>query len=213
MYKYSIIVPHYQGSINHKRFCRGIQSLLSQTYNNYEILCYHDGPLLDNRLPMPISITPTKIRYNDWGHSLRDIGIYASSGDYLISFNPDNILYPFALEYIDKALSENSIIFDENGKCLDTDNIVIFPVLMRGVKIAPGRICRFDGNNEIYTIFTGVPVKKHAIDCMQLVMKRELWLVEGGWKDKSHDGDGTMYEEFAKKYGYRTVQEVLGEHW
>jgi hypothetical protein len=38
-------------------------------------------------------------------------------------------------------------------------------------------------------------------------------VAEGGWADKSHDGDGIMYERLAAKYGYRTVPEVLGEHW
>jgi hypothetical protein len=50
------------------------------------------------------------------------------------------------------------------------------------------------------------------IDCMQLVMKRQLWLNEGGWFDKTPDGDGRMYQEFCAKYGYRTCGEVLGEH-
>jgi hypothetical protein len=47
---------------------------------------------------------------------------------------------------------------------------------------------------------------------MQLVMKRQLWLDEGGWYDKSELSDGAMYEKFAAKYGYRTVGGVLGEH-
>jgi hypothetical protein len=51
------------------------------------------------------------------------------------------------------------------------------------------------------------------IDCMQLVMKRELWLAEGGWRDKSERGDGEMYQQFTQKYGYRQVGPVLGEHF
>ncbi|MFX5705720.1 hypothetical protein ABTE52_22280, partial [Acinetobacter baumannii] len=65
------------------------------------------------------------------------------------------------------------MIFDDTGKCLDPDDIVVFPVLMRGVQIAPGRICRFDHDPNLYTIFSGVPVKLYNIDAMQLVMKRE----------------------------------------
>jgi hypothetical protein len=211
--KFSIIVPHYQGVINHKRFCRGIQSLQDQTFKSFEILCYHDGPLMDARLPFPIQMTPTETRKNDYGHSLRDLGIKDAVGEYIIHFNPDNILYPDALEQIDQIICRTSIIFDETGKCLDTDDIVIFPILMRGVQIAPGRISRFDHDPNLYTIFTGVPVKLYSIDAMQLVMKRERWLEEGGWYDKTHDGDGIMYEKFATKYGYRTVCQVLGEHW
>lgn len=211
--KFSIIVPHYQGVINHKRFCRGIQSLHDQTFKDFEILCYHDGPLIDTRLPMPIDVRCSNIRYNDFGHSLRNIGIYEATGEYIVHFNPDNILYPDALEQIDQTTRKTSIIFEETGKCLDTDDIIVFPILMRGVQIAPGRICRFEHDPNLYTIFSGVPVKLYNIDAMQLVMKREKWLIEGGWFDKTHDGDGIMYEKFAAKYGYRTVGPVLGEHW
>ncbi len=213
MPQFSIIIPHYQGIISHKLFCRGIESLYNQTFKDYEIICLHDGPLLDHRLPFPVKITPTSIRYNDFGHTLRDIGIHKSHGNYLLFFNPDNILYPDALEQIDQTARRTSIIFDEMGKCLDSDSIIIFPILMRGVQIAPGRMCRFDNKPELYTIFSGVPVKLYNIDAMQLVMKREMWLEEGGWYDKTHDGDGIMYEKFAAKYGYRTIGPVLGEHW
>ena len=48
---------------------------------------------------------------------------------------------------------------------------------------------------------------------MQLVMKRSLWLAEGGWSDKCMNADGILYERFAAKYRYRTVGPVLGEHF
>jgi hypothetical protein len=211
--RFSIIIPHYQGVITHQRFCRGVRSILQQTFRDYEILCYHDGPLLDNRLPMPVPVVQTEKRHNDFGHSLRDRGIHEAKGEYIVHFNPDNILYPTALEEIVKVAGRTSLIFDDDGRCLDPDGIIIFPVLMRGVQVAPGRVCRFDEMPDLYTIFPGVPVKLFQIDCMQFVMKRELWLAEGGWADKSHDGDGIMYEKFAAKYGYRTVGPVLGEHW
>jgi hypothetical protein len=211
--RFSIVVPHYQGAVNHKKFCRGVRCLLNQTFTDFEILCYHDGPFLDNRLSMPIEVKPTDSRFNDYGHSLRDIGIREARGEYIVIFNPDNVLYHDALKEIDKTARETSIVFDETGKCLDENNIIIFPILMRGVKIANGRICRFDERSDIYTIFSGVPVKRYNIDAMQLVMKRSLWLEQGGWYDKTHDGDGIMYEKFAAEYGYRTVCHVLGEHW
>lgn len=210
--RFSVVVPHYQGVISHKRFFRGIRSLMEQTFKDFEVLCYHDGPFLDGRLPMPCEVISTDIRHDDYGHSLRDRGIREARGEYVVHFNPDNVLYKNALEEIDRVAGRSSIIFDESGKCLDPADIIVFPVLMRGVQLAHGRICRFE-DTELYTIFSGVPVKRYNIDAMQLVMKRELWLAEGGWADRSHDGDGIMYERFAAKYGYRTVGPVLGEHW
>jgi hypothetical protein len=141
------------------------------------------------------------------------LGIREAKGEYIVHFNPDNILYPHALQKIKECTERESIIYDESGSCLDQNDVIIYPVLMRGVQIAHKRICRFDTMPHLYTIFTGVPVKRHNIDCMQLVMRRSHWLSEGGWYDKTHDGDGIMYERFAAKYGYRTVPDVLGEHW
>jgi len=60
-------------------------------------------------------------------------------------------------------------------------------------------------------ILTGIPPVVQNIDCMQLVMKRQLWLTEGGWYDKRELGDAYMYQQFAQKYGYRLVGPVLGE--
>ena len=44
---FSIIVVHYQGTVSREIFARGISSLQNQTFRDFEILCYHDGPLLD----------------------------------------------------------------------------------------------------------------------------------------------------------------------
>jgi hypothetical protein len=44
-------------------------------------------------------------------------------------------------------------------------------------------------------------------------VKRSLWPAEGGWYDKSQLSDGHMYQQFAAKYGYRTVGPVPGEHF
>jgi glycosyltransferase involved in cell wall biosynthesis len=211
---FSIIVVHYQGTISRETFARGIASLQNQTFRDFEILCYHDGALLDVDAPQPVPIRVTPQRVNDWGHSLRDLGIREALGDYLIFFNADNVLYPAALEKIANELRRPSRIFiQQTGQPLDTDNIVIFPILMHdmqrflsdNVRLAPGSGC--------YMILTGNPPQMGLIDCMQLVMKRQLWLAEGGWRDKRQAGDAYMYPQFAAKYGYRAVGPVLGEHF
>jgi hypothetical protein len=61
-------------------------------------------------------------------------------------------------------------------------------------------------------ILTGSPAIKHNIDCMQLVMKKDIWVKEGGWKDKTEQSDGNMYPYFVKKYGARYCYDILGEH-
>jgi hypothetical protein len=94
---------------------------------------------------------------------------------------------------------------------MDTDDMFIFPIKLIGMITFRGASVRIKGETE-YTICVAHPPVLYNIDCMQLVMKRELWLAEGGWTDKSDRGDGIMYERFARKYGYRTISDVLGEH-
>jgi hypothetical protein len=214
MPRFSVIVPHFQGTIPHEILCRGIDSLKGQTFGDFEILLYHDGPLTEPQAKMPHPIKATERRFNDWGHSLRDIGIREASGDYIIHFNPDNILYPGALEEIDRELQRPPRIINTNtGLAMDTDHIVVFPIIMRGMQKIYDFLVRDRDHPEWFIILTGNPPRPSQIDAMQLVMKRTLWLAEGGWYDRSRDGDGQMYTKFALKYGYRAVGPVLGEHY
>lgn len=214
---FSIIVVHYQGAVPHETFVRGIRSVKSQTFRDYELLCYHDGPLLDASLPMPVPVRCSEQRFNDFGHSLRDRGIREASGQYIVHFNADNILYPHALFEISKAIHRPALMKTPDGKELDANNIIIFPILMFGLQRVNGQVVQFKpppGQTELtfYTILTGNPPMPQNIDCMQLVMRRQLWLAEGGWSDKRAASDGILYQRFAQKYGYREVGPVLGEH-
>lgn len=210
---FSIIVVHFQGVNSHDIFMRGYESIAAQTFTDYEILCYHDGPLLDLNARFPLPVTCTPQRHNDWGHSLRHAGICAASGDYILHFNADNVLYADALREIAREIRRAPRLFDKSGQALDTDDIVIFPIKMWNLIKFRGITWQRKGVPEFYTILTGIPPIVHYIDCMQLVMKRSLWLAEGGWYDKRELGDGYMYQRFVAKYGYRTVGPVLGEHF
>lgn len=209
---FSIIVVHYQGVNSHEVFCKGIDSILSQTFTDYEILAYHDGPLLDSSADMPVPVICTEKRHNDWGHSLRDRGIQEAKGRYILHFNADNVLYANALEEITKEIERPPRFYDGQGRPLDTDDIIIFPILLMGMQLFRNMYLRAKGVRSFYMIQTGNPPVAHYIDCMQLVMKRALWLREGGWYDRRDMSDGYMYQAFAEKYGYRTVGTVLGEH-
>jgi hypothetical protein len=209
---FSIVVVHYQGTVAHEIFLRGVGSLLGQRFKNFEILCYHDGPLLDPGLASPVPIRATETRFNDFGHSLRDIGIRAARGEYIVHFNADNVLYPEALEQIAAEIARPPRVAKPDGTPLDSNDIIIFPVKMFGLIRVWPHVAQYKGLADWFEILNGNPPVLQNIDCMQLVMKRRLWLDEGGWYDKSELSDGLMYQKFADKYGYRTVGGVLGEH-
>ncbi|MGQ0800084.1 MAG: glycosyltransferase [Pseudomarimonas sp.] len=210
---FTIVVVHYQGVNSQEVFLRGIGSLQAQTLQDFEILCYHDGPLLDTSLDFPVPVIASEQRHNDWGHSLRDRGIREARGDYILHFNADNVLFPNALEEIAKEIARPARLFDRQRQPLDTNDIIIFPIQMWGLVKFREFTLQMKGKRDFYLTMTGLPPHQLNIDCMQLVMKRELWLAEGGWHDKREASDGIMYEEFAAKYGYRVVGPVLGAHY
>jgi glycosyltransferase involved in cell wall biosynthesis len=195
-------MPHYQGSIDHDTFLRGVNSILNQTCKDFEIICIHDGPLLTKE-EFPVEVICTKKRYNDWGHSLRDWGIKKAKGEYIIHFNPDNVLYPDCLE----VLSTYS------------DDVLVFAVKMMGMiayvdeQGQEWKAYPHERDYSIYTVITGNPVRFNNIDCMQLVAKRWVWHGIGGWKDKREVSDFILYEEIGLKHPPKFISEVLGEHY
>ena len=178
--------------------------MLDQTYDSFEILCYHDGPLLHQDLDFPVPVKCTERRFNDFGHSLRDIGIREATGEYIVHFNPDNVLHRHALEVISSV----------------TQDIAIFPIRMRGLERGVDEdnqsyfFYSCPRNCNYYVDFPGDSIEYGKIDCLQLVMKTELWRKEGGWIDKREDSDGFLYPKLARKYSVEYVSgEVLGEHY
>jgi glycosyltransferase involved in cell wall biosynthesis len=209
---FSIIVVHYQGVVSHAAFLRCIKSVRDQTFKDYELIVLHDGPLIDDAVDFGVAVECTDRRYNDWGHSLRDIGIRKATGDYILHLNADNLLYSDALEQIKAEIDRPPRLTDvTTGQPVDTADMILFPIILAGRQAFRGHLFRVPGA-EFYVYLTGHPPKFGNIDCMQLVIKREIWLREGGWYDKSRNSDSFMYEKFCEKYGYRTVGPVLGEH-
>jgi GT2 family glycosyltransferase len=214
MPRFSIILVHYQKGTPHRELLRGVNSLMNQTYQDFEILAYHDGPFTDTSVTMPIPFVCMEKNYADWGHTLRDRGIHEAKGDYIIHFNSDNILYPNALEEISKAIDRPPrLLHGPQKQVLDNNNIIVFSIWAHGLQRFGDYLQRFLSNPEYRLLLTGNPPRALYIDAMQLVMRRDLWLAEGGWYDKSNCGDGIMYQKFAAKYGYRSVETILGEHF
>lgn len=203
--KFSIIVPHYDGVISDEIFMEGMDSILCSKYKNFEVLVYHDGP---TSRPIPQSfksvydyhkidykVKQTETRYNDWGHSLRDLGIKEAKGEYIVHFNPDNLLDRDVLQGISEL----------------EDDIIICPVLLEGAIRKSTGMYRTK-NPKDYVLLDGFPAVHQNIDAMQLVMKTELWRKFGGWYDKSEQSDGIMYQEFCRNAPWRSSHHIIGVH-
>ena len=104
-----------------------VQSWLNQSDRNWILTVIHDGH--DDEFvqimkyfaalePDKIDYQCTDIRFNDYGHSLREIGLHSARGDYVLLTNADNYYIPKALEFINAALLEHKssnvdvVIFD-----------------------------------------------------------------------------------------------------
>ena len=209
---FSIIAVHYQGAIPHEIFCRGIRSIDAQTFRDFELICVHDGPLLEPDLDMPCDVYGTPTRADDWGHTPHDYGLNAARGEYIIHFNVDNVLYPDALEEIAREIRRPPRPWlDEEQRKLDANDIVVFPIRAYGLQRVFGRYTAQMPDDGFYEILSGNPPQALNIDTLQLVMRRSLWLLEGGWRDKTRNSDAILYPEFCRKYGYRIVGPVIGE--
>ena len=94
-----IIVVTYDQ--NHELKCF-IESILAQTEENWRMLVIHDGPsvqfgkIMEAYLDDPrIDYMLTDKRYNDWGHSLRKIGVERlGDSEYTLVTNADNYYAP-----------------------------------------------------------------------------------------------------------------------
>jgi GT2 family glycosyltransferase len=216
--RFSIVVPHYDGSIPDTSLLRGLNSLAAQTLRDFEVLLLHDGPLSRPlpdlaKLNLPgLRFSAGEQRHNDWGHSLRDEGMRMATGDYIVHFNPDNVLYPNALEVLDAA-SRQPVPPAPSAELAENPDILVFSVLMRGMNYnGRGPIWRSRDSNRAL-IYTGMPPSHGLIDCMQLVARRSVWLEIGGWYDRSQASDAVIYSRLIGERGARYVVALLGEHW
>ena len=229
--KFSVIVVDYEGSVSRKRFRRAMRYLSRQTFRNFEVLVYHDGPKATSyeadlgQVPPPpgLRFFVTGERENNWGHSNRNRGIHAAKGDYIVHLNADNVLYDDALEEI-AALIDGPLPAaygvprePQQPRFRKEKRIVVFAIMLKGRVQVGGKLIRLAADDPRYgryqSVLGGVPVKRGRIDAMQFVMQRRLWLEAGGWTDLRWDGDGRQYQKLARRHGVVCLPKILGEHW
>jgi hypothetical protein len=175
---------------------RGMESILSQTFRDFEIVYVHDG---FKKIPYEdefdladidrVTTIYTKTRFNDWGHSLRRIGMQVAQGDYFVNFNIDNVLYDQCLQRVAECL-------DAGGRWVD---VVIFTI----VNYKRGRS----------EVLTGRPASVGTIDCLQLIASQQAWRSINYWSRTDYAADGHLYSQLVAKYTPQYVEEPLGENY
>lgn len=225
---FSVIVVHYEGSVSRHEAIRCLQSLYHQKYDNFEILLLHDGPRVhpwetDEFPPPPtlrLKVHSTAQRANDYGHSLRDLGLGMARGQYVLITNADNYHYTDMLLKVYQEITRPYppvLIHDIDRTAAD---IIIFGILAKGYlslgtheNLIDFREFNLEMAARQWLYLSGYPAVVKNIDCMQFVMRRDLWLREGGWYIKvSQAADGLLFQEMVKKYGVRYIVGPLAEH-
>lgn len=182
-----------------------VQSWINQTKDNWILTVIHDGPNEEfssimsgykDECSARIEYVCTEKRFNDYGHSLRDIGLKNIKGEYVLLTNADNYFIPRAIEFI------NEVIFERQPE------VVIFDMVHSHDR--PG------GRNIPAYSFFETKLERFSIDISSAIVKANL-AEKAGFRDKTHDGDASYFEDvmklkFPDGISYAKISRVLFVH-
>lgn len=165
-----------------------INCLLLQTDSRWQCQLINDGPddIAKKICSKYVRLYPDKFKFftseqriNDWGHSLRNLGLNMANTKYWSTQNADNYLMPTFVEYVLSEF-ENS---NKNGKPID---IVLFPCVHNYANI----------NNRLdppYSVLDVSP-QKNRCDAGSFVMRTEIAQTVG-WNHTFNEADGAFIED------------------
>lgn len=166
-----------------------VQSFLNQTSGNWKLTVCHDGPDVEFDRVMRefaaggdqrISYAHTPQRYNDWGHSLRAEGLRRATGDYVLLTNDDNYYVPRFAEFVTEAILAHA------------PDVVHFDMIHSHDR--PG-----GRPQPAYSYFPTV-FKRLNLDIGAAVVRGDLARA-AGFRDRTHDGDATYFEDVQRMAG------------
>lgn len=137
MYFFTIIITTYNRP---KKLIRAIQSVLDQTYKNFEIIIVNDGSTLDyTEVESFISKFSTQIRYfckqNEERSIARNFGVIQSKGKFICFLDDDDYYLNNHLQTLyDEILKHNFIpgLYHTYSKILKPNNVLeLIPLIQR----------------------------------------------------------------------------------
>jgi hypothetical protein len=164
-----------------------INSLLCQTLNNWNLILIHDGP--DPR--MEAEVTPytqrhdnirflcTSTRYDDYGYTLRQLGLEMADTEFVMFTNDDNYYAPKFLEYMFGAIA---------GQDLD---LVLCNMIHSHRN--PGGYRQDD-----YHLFDSFP-ELYYVDIGNFIVRTDRAL-SIGFADKSYAADGVFIDRLIEEH-------------
>jgi glycosyltransferase involved in cell wall biosynthesis len=194
--KFSIIVVCYQRYNNLQCL---LYSLLAQTYKDFEVIIIHDGYDIEHEKIASEFVSKdsrfrymyTDTRYNDWGMSLRNLGVSAAKGEWVINTNDDNYYVPIYLnELADKI--------EANKEC----NFIYYDCVLSHHNV-------LNHNGKDYGLL--IPqIRSCYIDMGQFAVKSEII---SRYKFKiSFTGDGELVEDMKHELKPEYIDKILFVH-
>ncbi len=177
-----------------------VQCWLNQTRDNWRLTILHDGPnaAFDEIMESSSAQAPGRIphrcteeRFNDYGHSLREIGLREAEGDFVLLTNADNYYIPRAIEYLSDAIAA------KRGRPVD---VVMFDMIHSHNSPGGRRLPSYS--------FFRVRYKRRAIGMGAAIVATPL-AKQAGFADKSYAADASYFEAVArvrKTAGQRLVK-------
>lgn len=185
--KVIVICPTFEESDKYPIICA---SMLSQTYQEWELYLVHNGPLnksyaghyKDPRIHV-IESLPAK---GTWGHPIRKEYIEKVSsgeiqGDYVLITNGDNYYMPVFLERMVAGIKSGS------------DTVAVY--------------CDLIHNGHKYEVLKA-QLKYTMIDCGAVMIRKDF--VSVGWNDMSHSSDWTFFDAIIKRHGAHRWKKIPG---
>jgi hypothetical protein len=166
-----------------------IHSFLAQTLQNSKILILHDGPdpkmweilsAFKKNYADVVDFRFSEKRNNDYGHSNRAAGLQLVDTPFVLLTNDDNYYCPVFCEWMFRAIHESNA------------DIAMCDMLHSHNR--PG------GRPQApYRYFETAP-QRLSVDVGCFIAKTEL-AKKVGFRDKSHDGDATYFEDLLRAAG------------
>jgi hypothetical protein len=163
-----------------------VLSWLNQSASNWTLRVIHDGPdaeFDDTMGPLAreaagrVRFESTATRYNDYGHSLRDLGLRSASGDYVLLTNADNYYVPHTVRFLSDAAQQTSA------------DVLLFDMVHSHER---------PGGRELpaYSFFP-TAYAPLSIDIGAAAVRGEL-ARRAGFRNKQHSGDITYFGDVAR---------------
>lgn len=195
--KISIIMPTYNRS---DYICEAIDSALSQTYDNIELIVIDDGSTDDTRNKLEKYNSDERfkcIHQENQGQSIaRNKGLSIAEGEFIAFLDSDNIWLPGKLEKQVGIINENPSFDIFYGDCIVINE--------KGIETSRANMSRYSGNITKYLI------KDNYVSMNTTLTRKKCFDEIGGLSGKVRVGDDyELWLRLSTKFRFKYIPEYF----